>query len=228
MARAIRVELESLLHADGFGHTLPSRLVLEHPGPERLPVGDPDLDTRLRGGVPVGALTEVTGAPSSGRTGLLVSLLAETTRRDEAVAYIDATDTLDVCSAARRGVRLARVLWVRCRGRVQTALKAAETVIRGGGMRVVLLDLGDVPMRPLRRIPPAAYFRLKRAVEHTPTAVVLLADHPLAGASATVTVQLRHSAPVWSGQHPTFRLLQNLHGAPIHVSARGVWHRRVG
>lgn len=228
MAHAIRARLESLLHADGFGHTLPSRLTLDQPSAERLPVGRPDLDARLHGGVPVGCLTEVTGAPSSGRTSLLVSLLAETTRRDEAVAYIDAADSFDACCAARRGVRLARLLWVRCRGRVQTALKAADAVVRGGGMRVVVLDLADVPTTQLRRVPPAAYLRLKRAAEHTPTALVLLADHPLAGASATVTAQCHHGTPVWSGHHPAFRLLQDLHGGQAHVVARGVWGRRVG
>jgi hypothetical protein len=182
----------------------------------------------LGGGVPVGALTEVTGAPSSGRTGLIVSLVAETTGRDEAAAYIDATDTFDASSAARRGVRLARLLWVRCRGRADTALKAADAVIRGGGMRVVVLDLGDVPISRLRRIPAAAYLRLTRAVEHTPAALVLLADHALAGNSATVSVQLQSAGVGWSGHHPAFRLLHDLRAAPVRVSARGVWGRRVG
>jgi hypothetical protein len=228
VSRASRADLESLLHADGFGHTLPPRLVLDAPTTDRLPVGCPDLDARLGGGVPVGALTEVTGAPSSGRTGLIVSLVAETTGRDETAAYIDVTDTFDASSAARRGVRLGRLLWVRCRGRADTALKAADAVIRGGGMRVVVLDLGDVPISRLRRIPSAAYLRLKRAVEHTPAALVLLADHALAGNSATVSVQLQSSSPGWSGHHPAFRLLRDLHRAPVRISARGVWGRRVG
>ncbi len=228
MSRSIRAELESLLRADGLGHTLPSRIVLDHPSTERLPIGLPELDTRLGGGVPVGALTEVTGAPSSGRTGMIVSLLAQTTGRDEAAAYIDTTETFDASSAARRGVRLARLLWVRCRGRIETALKAADVVVRGGGMRVVVLDLGDVPTRALRRIPPAACRRLQRAVEHTSTVLVLLADQTLAGATATVTVQLHHVNPVWSGRHPTFRLLRALQSAPFRVSGRGIGGRRVG
>lgn len=228
MSRARRADLESLLHADGFGHTLPPRLVLESPTTDRLPIGRPDLDTRFGGGVPVGALTEVTGAPSSGRTGLIVSLVAETTGRDEAAAYIDATDTFDPSSAARRGVRLARLLWVRCRGRAETALKAADAVIRGGGMRVVVLDLGDVPISQLRRIPSAAYLSLKRAVEHTPTALVLLTDHSLAGSAATVSVQLQSVSLGWSGRHPVFRLLHDLHSVPVRISARGIWGQRVG
>ncbi len=157
-----------------------------------------------------------------------MSLVAETTRRDEAAAYIDATDTFDASSAARRGVRLARLLWVRCRGRAETALKAADAVIRGGGMRVVVLDLGDVPISRLRRIPSAAYLRLKRAVEHTPAALVLLADHALAGSAATVSVQLQSVSLGWSGDHPTFRLLHDLHSVPVRVSARGIWGQRVG
>jgi hypothetical protein len=119
-------------------------------------------------------------------------------------------------------------LWVRCRGRADTALKAADAVIRGGGMRVVVLDLGGVPISRLRRIPAAAYLRLTRAVEHTPAALVLLADHALAGTSATVRVQLPSAGVGWSGDHPAFRLVRDLHRAPVRVSARGVWGRRVG
>jgi hypothetical protein len=95
-------------------------------------------------------------------------------------------------------------------------------------MRVVVLDLADVPLSRLRRIPSTSYLRLKRALEHTPAALVLLADHPLAGAWAAVTLHLHHGNPVWAGQHPAFRLLQDLHRAPVRVCARGAWGRRVG
>jgi hypothetical protein len=225
---SIRTELESLLRAEGFAHTLPSRTVLDHAGMDRLPVGIADLDDQLGGGVPLGALTEVTGAPSSGRTGVIVSLLAQTTGRGDAAAYVDAAEAFDPASAAQRCVDLSRLLWVRCKGRIETALKAADAVVRGGGARVVVLDLADVPSSRLRRVPAAAYLRLRRAAEHEPTALVLLADHPVSGASAGVAVQFQRVGPVWSGTHPTFRLLRGLQHLPVRVVTRGAWGRRAG
>lgn len=207
---------------------MPSRTVLDHAEMVRLPVGIADLDDQLGGGVPLGALTEVTGAPSSGRTGVVVSLLAQTTERGDAAAYVDAVEAFDPSSAARRRVDLSRLLWVRCRGKIETALKAADAVVRGGGTRVVVLDLAGVPSSRLRRVPAAAYLRLRRAVEHAPTALILLADQPVAGASAGVAVQFQRVGPVWSGTHPAFRLLRGLHRLSVRVVTRGGWGRRAG
>ena len=120
-----RAALEALLRADGFGHTLPPRMRLECPARDRLPTGILDLDARLGGGVPAGALSELIGPPSSGRTGVVGSLLAGTTIGGELVAYLDAADTFDPWSADRLGVELSRVLWVRC-GRVETDRKSTR------------------------------------------------------------------------------------------------------
>src|SRR5687768_14965849 len=55
------------------------------------------LDTLLGGGLPRGAITEIVGAPSSGRTALVLSAMGGVTAA-EAVAWIDAEDALDVRS----------------------------------------------------------------------------------------------------------------------------------
>lgn len=212
-AASIRMHLESLLHADGFGHTLPSRILLGAQR-ERVPFGVPSIDDRLGGGLPVGGVAQVVGPPSSGRTGAVYSLLGTATARGELVAYIDTADTVDPFSAAQRGVVLSALLWVRCGGRIDTALKAADAVVRAGGWRVVVLDLGDIPIRRLARIPPAAYRRLQRAVEPAPAALVLLADQPLAGTAASVTLRFERAGGVWRGTHPASRLLTGLGGAP--------------
>ncbi|MDR7420520.1 MAG: hypothetical protein QN178_16595 [Armatimonadota bacterium] len=224
----VRAELESLLRAEGFAHALPSRTVLENPGSERLALGIPILDVRLGGGVPVGAVTEVTGVPSSGRTGLVLALLAQVTGRQELAVYVDATDAFDPWSAARGGVGLSRVLWVRCRGQVETAFKAADAVVRGGGARVVVLDLAGASGSRLRRMPVAAYLRLQRAVERTPTALVILADQGLAGTAAAVTIRLSRARAVWVGRHPACRLLSHLGHAPAVIGGRGAVARRAG
>lgn len=78
------------------------------------PSGVPELDAVLSGGFPRGALVELCGPASSGRTSLAFSLLAEATGRQEACAFVDVSDALDPLSLAAAGVELPRLLWIRC------------------------------------------------------------------------------------------------------------------
>ena len=71
------------------------------------------VDVCLRGGLPRGQLSELTGTCSSGRTTLLLQLMAAATRRGEIAAFVDTHDRLDVASAAAAGVDLDRLLWIR-------------------------------------------------------------------------------------------------------------------
>src|SRR5260370_1648623 len=91
-----------------------------------------------------GAVTEIVGPLCSGRTSLLVACLGEVGRAGGAAALIDADDAFDPASAARAGVDLDRVLWVRCGGRRGAPLPAARLLVpcprlppvpphRGGG-----------------------------------------------------------------------------------------------
>lgn len=72
------------------------------------------LDAVLGGGFPRGALVELYGPASSGRTSLALSLLARATERQESCAFVDVSDSLDPISLAAAGVDLSRLLWVRC------------------------------------------------------------------------------------------------------------------
>jgi recombination protein RecA len=88
--------------------------------------GVAEVDALLEGGLPVGAITEMVGAESSGRTSLALSFLAGTTRTGSVGAWIDVLNTLDPESAASAGVDLSRVLWVRCGASASKARAAAE------------------------------------------------------------------------------------------------------
>lgn len=72
------------------------------------------VDALLDGGLPVGAITEMAGPESSGRTSLTLSFLAGLTRQGSVCAWVDVCDGLDPESAAAAGADLARLLWVRC------------------------------------------------------------------------------------------------------------------
>src|SRR6185437_7765691 len=76
--------------------------------------GITQIDALLDGGFPIGAIIEITGSASSGRTTLASALLARLTQDGMACAWIDANDNLDPESAAANGVLLNHLLWVRC------------------------------------------------------------------------------------------------------------------
>jgi len=81
---------------------------------EVMPTGIEAIDAVLQGGLPVGALTEMTGPECSGRTALALSFVAQVTRAEKVCAWVDVSDALSPESAAASGVDLVRLLWVRC------------------------------------------------------------------------------------------------------------------
>ncbi len=166
---------------------------------ETISAGIPEVDA-LTGGLPRGGLIEICGPASSGRTSLLIATLAEITRQEEVAALVDANDAFDPHSALAAGVALERLLWVRCHRprQVEQALKAADLLVQGGGFGLVAVDLGDVPVSIARRVPLASWFRFRRAVENTPTVLLVLEQEPYAKTCASLVLQLEVDLPRWS------------------------------
>jgi recombination protein RecA len=192
---ALKVEFQSLLggHLDWQSR----------PQPELLATAIPEI--RL----PRGCLTEIYGPASSGRTTVLYAALAAATAGEEVCALVDADDAFDPAAAAAAGVQLDRVLWVRCAHQAEHALKAADLLIQGGGFGLVAMDLGDTPVEAARRISLTSWFRLRRAVEHTPTILLALARRPNAKTCASLAIECRRERALWSGTHPG-RLLRGM------------------
>jgi recombination protein RecA len=109
-AATIRREIESSL-ADRIPSALTPRPHVIRP---LWSTGLSALDELLGGGLPVGALTEMAGPECSGRTTLALSFVATCTRAGRVCAWVDVSDTLAPESAAAAGIRLDRLLWVRC------------------------------------------------------------------------------------------------------------------
>ena len=78
-----RADLESLLRARQLDRTLTTSLPALDPRDEAAvaPSGVASLDARLGGGFPRGQLSEIVGPRSSGRTSLLLQLVADATAR---------------------------------------------------------------------------------------------------------------------------------------------------
>src|ERR1700722_13294524 len=79
-----------------------------------VPTGICEVDALLRGGLPVGAISEIVGPECSGRTSLALAFVASMTMDGKVCAWVDVSDTLHPESAAALGVDLSRLLWVRC------------------------------------------------------------------------------------------------------------------
>jgi RecA/RadA recombinase len=153
--------------------------------------GLPALDALLGGGWPRGALSELSGQRSSGRTSVLLAALARAGRAGEETALVDTGGALDPRAAAACGVALPRLLWIRCA--LAQALKAADLVVSAGGFDVVALDLGDeLPRAP---VPTSAWVRLKHGAERQGTSVLVATPARAVGAFAAAAVELRAAAP---------------------------------
>jgi hypothetical protein len=174
------------------------------PSPELVRTGISEIDTAT-GGLPRGSLTEIFGPASSGRTSLLTSILAAATERQEVCALVDAEDAFDPTSASAAGVRLDRLLWIRCGHNAEHALKSADLLIQGGGFGLVAMDLGDTAPRIAQRISLTSWFRLRRAVENTPTVLVALAQQSNAKTCASLMLECSREGVRWSGGKPLFR-----------------------
>jgi recombination protein RecA len=69
-------------------------------------------------------------------------------------------------------------------------LKVTDLLLQSNGFGMIALDLGDVPVHSARRIPLASWFRFRRAIEHTPTALLVLEQQPIAGSCSSVLVKV--------------------------------------
>jgi hypothetical protein len=121
-AATIRLQIESKL-----AHRIPSALTprsrIVHPV---TPTGVAAFDELLEGGLPLGAISEMTGPESSGRSAVALSFVSGLTRAGSVCAWVDVSDAFDPESAAAARVDLSRLLWVRCAVSVERAQPSSD------------------------------------------------------------------------------------------------------
>lgn len=218
-----RAALESLLRDRKLDVTLTSTRPCAEPN-DTAATGFPGVDGSLHGGLLRGHLSEIVGAPSSGRTSVLCRLVAAATARGEVVALIDTCDRFDPVSATDAGIDLSRLLWVRESGDAARALKGMNLVLQAGSFGIVVFDLADIPPMTIRQFPYTTWMRIARVIEGSQTAAVLLGAHRIARSPGGVTIALdtASAAPrgTWSGDADRARFLSALDVQPRIVSAR--------
>jgi hypothetical protein len=178
---------------------------------ETAATGIPEIDTLLDGGLPVGAISEITGMVSSGRTSIALSFLARRTQDGNVCAWIDASDALDPESAAANGIRLKHLLWIRCRTspseesspairqkqhhktqswtRLDQSIRATDLLLQAGGFAAIVLDLADEAIEHGSRIPLATWFRFRQAADRTRCSLIVLGKAAYAQSSAAVVLE---------------------------------------
>lgn len=209
-------------------HELPKTGKLHAAGCVDLSEGVPascersELKSATLPSLPGGAITEISGALSSGRTTLTHAILARATAAGEFCAVVDGAGAFDPWSAAQAGVDLPHLLWVRATGRMEAAFKAADLILHGGGFGVIVLDLCEASARDLNRIPLSYWYRFRRAVENTPGKLVVVSHVPLVKSCARLRLETLREGALWRGSTCLFS------GIDFTVQSRKQQARLVG
>ena len=164
---------------------------------EVLKTGIPQIDSFI-GGLPRGAITEIFGSGSSGRTSFMLSTFGEATRHDEICALVDTNNVFAPQSAAHAELNFERLLWVRCANNLEHAFKATDLLLQAGGFGLVMLDLGNVPAKSAKRIISSWWYRFRRTLEATPTTLIVIAEESCVGSRAALALALQNKTVFWS------------------------------
>ena len=132
----------------------------------------------VEGGIPTGAITEVSGSMGGGKTELVLRFLAE--NDDLRVAWIEDRFTVYPAAFPEAGVDLERVLFVEGE---RDALWSALQTLRSQVFDVVVLApaaaLGEMNLR-----------RLQLAAERSGASVIVIADEPTRKGAWPIDLQL--------------------------------------
>ena len=105
-----------------------------------IPTGALSLDLALGvGGIPRGRVTEVFGPESSGKTTLMLSVIASAQRAGGLAAFVDVEHAVDPSYAKRIGVNLDDLL-ISQPDSGEEALTITETLIRSNAVDVIVVD----------------------------------------------------------------------------------------
>jgi recombination protein RecA len=153
---------------------------------DSVPTGSIALDLALGvGGIPRGRITEIFGPESSGKTTVCQHVIAEAQRRGGIAAFIDVEHALDPAYARACGVNVDELL-VSQPDTGEQALEITETLIRSGGVDIVVVDsvaalvpraeiegeMGDSFVGIQARLMSQALRKLTGAVSRSNTALV--------------------------------------------------------
>jgi hypothetical protein len=89
-------------------------------------------------------------------------------------------------------------------------MRVADLLLQGNGFGLVALDFASSEPRAANRIPPSYWYRFRRAVEQTRTALIVLSPMPNVRQCASLTVEARRVEAHWSGTPGCSQLLEGI------------------
>ncbi|HAH32615.1 MAG TPA: recombinase RecA [Elusimicrobia bacterium] len=171
---------------------------------ETIPTGALSLDLALGvGGLPRGRVMEIYGPESSGKTTLMLHVIAEAQKKGGLAAFIDAEHALDPLYAKKIGVDIDNLL-ISQPDSGEQALEITEKLVRSGAIDIIVIDsvaalvpkaeiegeMGDTHVGLQARLMSQALRKLTSIVSSTKTSVIFIN-------------QLRHKIGVMFGNPET-------------------------
>lgn len=155
---------------------------------DSIPTGSLGLDLALGvGGLPRGRVVEIFGPEGGGKTTLALHVIAEAQKKGGAAAFVDAEHALDPSRAESIGVNIQDLL-VSQPDTGEQALEIVETLVRSGGVDVVVIDsvaalvpraevegeMGDAFIGIQARLMSQAMRKLASAIAKSKTLVIFI------------------------------------------------------
>lgn len=184
--QAIRLAMEQIEKQYGKGSIMRLGESSAKQGIDVIPTGILPLDVALGvGGFPRGRIIEIYGPEASGKTTVCLSVIAEAQKAGGVAAFIDAEHALDPLWAQTLGVNLDDLL-ISQPDTGEQALEIAETLIRSGGVDVIVVDsvaalvpraeiegeMGDSVMGLQARLMSQALRKLTAVISRSKTAMI--------------------------------------------------------
>lgn len=157
-----------------------------------------------------GAVAEVVGGPSSGKTSFVLSLLAGLTSNGEVCAVVDSCGSFDPQTAFQAGVRLENLLWVKANRDIEKVFVSADYLVQAKGFGCIWLNLCGLPAEKLRMVPKTYWFRFRTRIKETPTILLATATEHVTGSASQGAFVFERESTEWSG-NGKFRLLREFY-----------------
>ena len=153
-----------------------------------IPTGSIELDIALGiGGIPRGRVTEIFGPESSGKTTLMLHVVAQAQKMGGIAAFVDAEHALDPSYASKLGVDTDQLL-VSQPDTGEEALEITEALVRSGAVDVIVIDsvaalvpkaeiegdMGDSHMGLQARLMSQALRKLTGVISKSKTCVIFI------------------------------------------------------
>jgi recombination protein RecA len=82
--------------------------------------------------------------------------------------------------------------------KLEQALKTTDILLHSGGWGVVVFDLGNISWVDARRIELSTWFRFRRAIENTPTILLLLGEETCAKSCSSLVLHCERKGENWT------------------------------